>query len=103
MDKKIENKATVILLEILGILGVGSIIKTIQAKSDDEVTEEERGYFIIDYLFRNVRQIQPQLEELIVLFVEEDVNILEGIGKLKDDKDVVDFFTQSLGEVMKSV
>jgi len=48
--------------------------------------------------------IQPQLEELIFILTEkDDISILEGIVLLKDDKEVMDFFTQSLGEVMKSV
>lgn len=101
MNVKIQNQATVILLEILGILGVDKIIEVLQSQSDK--TEEEQGYFIINYLFRNIRQIQPQLEELIGLFIEEEVSILKGVAMLKDDKEVLDFFTQSLGEVMKSV
>ena len=110
MDKKIKNDATVILLEILGILGVDNIINTL-TEGEENITDpeekakaaEQRGYFIINYLFRNIRQVQPQLEELIDIFIDEDVSILKGIGMLKDDKEVVDFFTESLGEVMKSV
>ena len=101
MTTKIENQATIILLEILGILGVDNLIKTIENKQGE--SQEEMGYFIINYLFKNVREIQPQLEELIDLFIEEEVSILKGISMLKDDKEVVAFFTESLGEVMKSV
>ncbi len=109
ITKKIENDATVVLLEILGILGVENIIKTFReaGKLEEGETGEElvkdKGYFVINYLFQNVRQIQPQLEELIDIFIEDDVNILEGIGLLKEDEKVVSFFTKSLGEVMKSV
>lgn len=101
MDRKIENDATVVLLEILGILEVNKVVEAIREKQ--EGTQEEQGYSIINYLFRNVRQIRPQLEELIDLFVDEDVNILKGVALLKDDKEVVSFFTESLGEAMKSV
>jgi hypothetical protein len=64
---------------------------------------EEKGYHIINYLFKNIRSIKPQLEELIDLLVEEDVNILKGITILKDDKEVVNFFTELFTEVMQSV
>lgn len=101
MNIKIENQATVILLEILGILGVDTIIKAFEEKEDAGV--EEQGYFIINYLFRNIRTIQPQLEELVDLLVEEDVSILKGVAIMKDDEAIMNFFTQSLGEVMKSV
>lgn len=101
MNIKIENQATVILLEILGILGVDTIIKAFEEKEDASV--EEQGYFIINYLFRNIRTIQPQLEELVDLLVEEDVSILKGVAIIKDDEAIMNFFTRSLGEVMRSV
>ena len=103
MNVKIKNSATVVLLEILGILGVDTIIKTLEnvGGKDDK---EEKGYYIINYLFKNIRMIKPQLEELIFILTEkDDISILEGIVLLKDDKEAMDFFTQSLGEVMKSV
>jgi len=103
MNVKIKNSATVVLLEILGILGVDTIIETLEniGVKDDQ---KEQGYYIINYLFKNIRMIQPQLEELIFILTEkDDISILEGIVLLKDDKEVMDFFTQSLGEVMKSV
>ena len=112
MNVKIKNSATVVLLEILGILGVDTIIETLEnfeAKDDQKELEvkddqKEQGYYIINYLFKNIRMIQPQLEELIFILTEkDDISILEGIVLLKDDKEVMDFFTQSLGEVMKSV
>ena len=112
MNVKIKNSATVVLLEILGILGVDTIIETLEnfeAKDDQKELEvkddqKEQGYYIINYLFKNIRMIQPQLEELIFILTEkDDISILEGIVLLKDDKEAMDFFTQSLGEVMKSV
>ena len=103
MNVKIKNSATVVLLEILGILGVDTIIETLE-NSGVKDDQKEQGYYIINYLFKNIRMIQPQLEELIFILTEkDDISILEGIVLLKDDKEVMDFFTQSLGEVMKSV
>ena len=116
MDRKIENKATVILLEILGILGVDSLLKVIREGNEEaelitdpkekEKAREQLGYFMINYLFKNIRAIQPQLEELIEVLLgkeQKDISILKGIAMLKNDKEVVSFFTESLGEVMRSV
>ena len=110
MNKKIENQATIVVLEILGILGVDTIVKTLY-EAEENITDpdekedaiQQRGYFIINYLFKNIRQIQPQLEELVSLFAGDDVNLLKGIAQMKDDKEVVSFFTGLLGEVMTSV
>ncbi len=100
MNIKIENEATVIVVEMLGILGVDEVIKNL---NEAEGTEEERGYKIINYLFKNLRKVKPQMEELIDLLLDEEVNILKGIAKLKDDEEVVNFFTELFGDLMESV
>ena len=100
MNTKIQNQATGILLEILGILGIENIVKKIEAETD---TKEQTGYLMINYIFKNNRKIMPQLEELVDLFIDEYVSVLKGFRMLTDDKEVVSFFTQSLSDLTKLV
>jgi len=97
MNKKIENEATLIVLEAVGVLGIGQIVNNLNADSENET---EKGYQIINYLFKNIRKVKPQIEELINVLIEEDVSIIKGIKLMKDDKEVVNFFTELFNEVM---
>ena len=100
MNTKIQNQATGILLEILGILGLENLVKMMESSTD---TEEQAGYLMINYIFRNNRKIMPQLEELVNLFIDDDVGVLKGFRMLTDNKEVVDFFTQSLDDLTELV
>jgi len=85
---KITNKHMFKLMEIIGIIGID-----VELEGNDE---KEVGLRLIETILKNSFKAQEQIEELIGELsgevVDTPIKLLKAIKKLKDDKEVVNFF-----------
>lgn len=88
---KITNKQMFKLMEIIGIIGID-----VELKGD----ASQMGTTLINTLLANAYKAQDQIEELIGELtgevVDNPIKLLKAVTKLKNDKEVVNFFTEAL-------
>ena len=86
---KITNEQMFKVMEIIGIIGIDIEL---------EGSIEELGTAMINTLMKNMYKAQTQIEELIEELVEKEVDtpikLMKAIKILKQDKEVVNFFTE---------
>lgn len=94
MDKKIKSKNAFLLMQIVGLIGLDTEIESITATTNPNTM----GLTLMNILLTNAYKAQPQIEELIENLTDKKINnamdLLEGLKQMKEDKQVVSFFTK---------
>lgn len=85
-----KNKQLFKLMEIVGIIGLD-----VELKGDDE---QALGLRLIETLIKNAHLAQNQIEELLKdltgIDTSEPMGLLKAVTAVKNDKDVLNFFTE---------
>lgn len=87
---KITNDHMFKLFQILGLIGLD-----LEIGKDAETT----GINILNAILKNSKKAQTEIEELLTeltgIDATEPLNFMKAIGKIKKDKELIDFFTQA--------
>lgn len=89
--QKISNKTLVKALEIIGVIGLDVDIDL------DTSSELKLGLSAFEFILKNMSKAQNEIEELLEMLTgidtSEPVGLIVAIKTVKEDKDVLNFFT----------